>query len=1242
MSAPSASISGFFLDGFRVFRVFRGQPDGSIEKRMRWPDQDRSGVRSLPWRKKGGNSENSYPWSGSGLRSARAGLKLRLLSMRLLPFTALIVSAFSAFAARGASLPDFNREIRPILSDKCFRCHGPDEHERKGGQNGLRLDTQAGSTEDLGGGGFAIVPGKPEKSELLARVTTADDEEVMPPRDSGKKLTTGEVEMLRRWIAGGAHYAQHWSYEPPRRHPLPGLKDQSWSKGPIDHFVLAQLERAGLRPQPEADRPALARRVALDLTGLPPTLPELDEFLADVRPDAYERYVDRLLAKPAYGEHGARAWLDLARYADSKGYADDQTRSIWRYRDYVIDAFNRNVPFDQFTIEQLAGDLLPNPTQEQLFATGFHRNTMTNTEGGTDDEEFRSAAVIDRVNTTLAVWMGTSIACAQCHTHKYDPLTHHDYFKLYAIFNQSEDADRADEAPVFEFFTEAQQRIRHEADSEIAGLLRTMRATSATQAAAANQWAEIFPTRLAWNFAAPQMLKTASGAKASVDADGRVFVPPGEKKDTYTLDVPVEGGVKVSALRVEAIPQASLPAQGAGADENGNFVVTRVRVAVKPAEPVHRGRYVRVELPGKIRSLALAEVQVFSAGENIAARGIASQSSTMEAGEAARAIDGKTEGEVAKASVSITATSDNPWWEIDLQSMVPLERILLWGRTGQDPTLGGLRVVVLDESREPVWQQVQREAPRPSRAFNLGDPREFKLGRVSASFAEAEFDEALVAGDQEPKLPNVRRRSATKRGWGNAGAPRETHTLTIEPGEDIRLAPGERLIVTLEQQSEREGATLNHFRVGTTTDPHAAEHLAVPATVLAAVQLTDADRTQAQRDLLLDYYVREVALEWQKERQRLTTLQRTLDTMTVNTSPIMRELPPAKQRKTHVQLRGNWQALGDEVTAGVPAAFPPIEANLPVNRLTLAQWLLDEKNPLTARVQANRLWEAIFGIGLVRTTEEFGSQGEPPSHPELLDWLALEFVAMKWDTKRFLKMLVTSAAYRQSSRVTAEALALDPDNRWVSRGPRFRLDAEMVRDQALAVSGLLSAKTHGPSGRPFQPAFGLNAAFGSALDWTPSTGEDRLRRGLYTEWRRSSPYPSMVTFDAPSREVCTLRRNRSNTPLQALVTLNDPVYVEAAQSLARILVAQVGSTRDRVRDGFRRVVARLPSEAEAKPLLVLYENALATYQREPEQAAALIAQPGNPPPKSVSIPELAAWTTVANVLLNLDEALMKR
>jgi len=1166
--------------------------------------------------------------------------------MRLLLNSSFVISALSAVTLHAAPLPDFNLEIRPILSNMCYRCHGPDEHERKGGQNGLRLDTREGAMEDLGGGGYAIVPGQPEKSELLMRVTTDDEEEIMPPVDVGKKLSAAEVDLLRRWIAGGAHYAQHWSYEPPRRVSPPVVKDSSWAKGPIDRFVLAQLERVGLRPQPEADRATLARRVALDLTGLPPTLAEVDAFVADSRPNAYERYVDQQLAKPSYGEHWARSWLDLARYADSKGYADDQPRSIWRYRDYVIDAFNRNVPFDQFTIEQLAGDMLPNPTEDQLIATGFHRNTMTNTEGGTDDEEFRVSAVIDRVNTTMSVWMGTSMACAQCHTHKYDPLTHHEYFQVYAVFNQTEDADRADEAPLREFYTAEQQRTRNAAEAEITALLKTMRATPAVHASAAQAWAETFPAQLTWTTPKPGVLKAGNGAKATVDDQGRVFITGARKKAITTLDVPVEVGAAITALRLEALPHETLPGQGAGGDASGNFVVTRVRASVKPAEPIRHGRYVRVELPGKNRSLALAEVTIFSGGANIAGSGRATQSSTEEVAAASRAIDGRTEGDVASQSVSVTATGDDPWWEIDLQTTQALERVVVWGRTGLEPTLGGLRVVVLDEQRQPVWEQVGREPPRPSREFNLGDPREMKLGRVVASFAQPEFDETYVVGDQDPKVPNLRKRTATKRGWGVAGAAREPQTLSIEPETPFSLAPGERLIVTIEQQSEHEQATLNYFRVGTTTEVGAKEYLALPAPVLAAMRTEAGARSSAERALLLDHYVRLVAPEWKAEQARVATLQRKIDTMPINTSPIMRELPAAQHRKTHVQLRGNWQALGDEVSAGVPAVFPAMPSGTPVNRLTFAQWLVDASNPLTARVQVNRFWETIFGLGLVRTSEEFGSQGAPPSHPELLDWLALEFVAMNWDVKRFLKLLVTSSAYRQSARVTADAFELDPDNRWVSRGPRFRMTAEMVRDQALAVSGLLSAKTHGPSGRPYQPAFGLNAAFGSALDWTTSTGEDRLRRGLYTEWRRSSPYPSMVTFDAPSREVCTLSRNRSNTPLQALVTLNDPVYVEAAQALARLLVGNVGSPEDRVRDGVRRVLARMPSEAETTHLVKLYETALAAFKSEPEQAAALITPPEtlneHSNAKPADVPELAAWTAVANVLLNLDEVLMRR
>ncbi len=1164
-------------------------------------------------------------------------LATQFFAMRPPRFTSLLVALLLTGAGgRAATAIDFNRDIRPILSDKCFQCHGPDDENRKGGQNGLRLDTAAGAREDLGGGAFAIVPGDIAKSELIARITSTDAEELMPPRKTGKTLSAAEIDLLKRWVGGGADYARHWSYELPKRPAVPLVKNTRWPRGPVDSFILHRLEAAKLAPQPEADRAAIARRVALDLTGLPPSLAEVDQLVADRAPDAYERFVDRQLAKPTYGEHWARQWLDLARYADSKGYADDQPRSIWRYRDYVIDAFNRNVPFDQFTVEQIAGDLLPSPTEDQLFATGFHRNTMNNTEGGTDDEEFRTVAVVDRVNTTMAVWMGTSMACAQCHTHKYDPLTQKEYFSLYAILNQTEDADRSDESPVLEFFSDAQKKQRAENEAEIAQLDAKLRAARPAHVAAAAAWAKSFPVQLDWKSPRVLSAQSSAGAKIDVADDGRVAVEAGKRKDTTTVELGDLGAAKITALRLTALPA-----------EGPSFLISRVRASVKPAQPVRRGRHVRIEYPGMNRTLALAEVQVFAGGENIAARGLATQSSTAEAAVAQRAVDGRTDGVPEKNSVSVTEGSEAPWWELDLGGTQAIEKIIVWGRTGLEPTPAGLRVVLLDEQKKVVWDQAALPAPKPNRTLNPGEPREVKLARAVADYAQADHDESLVITESETR-PAARRRRATgpaaaaKRGWGVAGSSDVAHELALEPEQPIALEPGETLIVTLEQQSEIGGATLRNFRIEVSADSRAKEHLRVPSAQIAAQRKAPAERTAEESEQLLDYYVRQVAPELRTERTRLALLQRSIDEMVQQTSPIMRELPAAKQRKTHVQLRGSHLALGDEVGPGVPAVFPPLPAGAAPDRLALARWLVSAENPLTARVLANRLWEAIFGLGLVRTAEEFGSQGEPPSHPELLDWLALELLQGGWDQKKFLRMLVTSAAYRQSARVTPDALEIDPENRLISRGPRFRLAAEMVRDQALAVSGLLNPKTHGPSARPYQPAFGLNAAFGSALDWKTSTGDERHRRGLYTEWRRSSPYPSMVTFDAPNREVCTLRRNRSNTPLQALVTLNDPVYVEAAQALARAMMENGRTADERVRFGFGRVLLRAPSAAELKPLLTLQRDTLAAYIATPDQAAAAIANAENPPPPSLAPAELASWITVANVLLNLDETLMKR
>ena len=782
----------------------------------------------------------------------------------------LFAVAALGFASRLTAAPpiDFNRDVRPILSNNCYACHGPDDKVRKAD---LRLDTRTGATENA-----AVVPGKPDESEIIKRIQTDESGEVMPPPKSGKKLTPREVEVLAEWVRQGAPYAAHWSYVNPERPPLPAVKDKNWPRNGIDPFILARLEREGIKPQPEADRYALVRRASLDLTGLPPTLDEVDAFIADKSPDAYEKLIDRLLAKPAFGEHWARMWLDLARYADSAGYADDPARTIWAYRDYVIKSLNANKPFDRFTIEQIAGDLLPKPTDEQLTATAFHRNTMTNSEGGTDDEEFRTVAVVDRVNTTLAVWMGTSMACAQCHTHKYDPISQVEYFRLFAFFNNTEDADRKDETPV--------------------------------------------------------------------------------------LDI-----------------------------------------------------------------------------------------------------------------------GDTP-------------------------------------ERKKMRTRLDREAT--------------KLDRV------AKFQPALIQGVFKAQADAVRKKAAL-----------------FKPAASV---------------------------------------------------------------------------------------------------PILREMPADKRRTTHLQYRGNFLDKGEVVSEGVPAAFHPLQKVKSPNRMTLAKWLVSPDNPLTPRVMANRLWEQVFGTGLVRTSEEFGAQGELPSHPELLDWLAVEFrdgperagsVSDRrgaWDIKQFLKLLVTSAAYRQSSRVTPELLEKDPDNRLVSRGPRFRLSAEMIRDQSLAVGGLLSPKMYGPSVKPPQPAFGLNAAFGRTLDWKTSAGEDKYRRGLYTEWRRTNPYPSMTAFDAPSREACTLRRDRTNTPLQALVTLNDPVYVEAAQALARQMAQAKGTTAEKLAHGFRLCVARPPSAKEAAVLLKLYEEAKAKYADDAAKAEKMATDPLGPAPKGVEVEDLAALTVVGNVMLNLDEMFLKR
>lgn len=1149
----------------------------------------------------------------------------------------LIVSSFVTSSLAAEPKIDFNRDVRPILSNNCFFCHGPDEKERKGGEKGLRLDTAQGIVEDLGGHA-AIVKGKPDESELIKRVTSTDPDLVMPPAKSGKKLSAKEVETLKLWIAQGAPFSRHWSYEKPVRPDVPKITGTAPVRNAVDSFIQARLAKEGLKPSEEADRNAIIRRVSLDLIGLPPTVAEVDEFVNDKSPDAYEKLVDRILAKDAYGEHWARQWLDVARYADSAGYADDPPRTIWAYRDWVIKAFNRNIPFDQFTIEQLAGDMLPNPTEDQLVATAFHRNTQTNSEGGTNDEEFRNVAIVDRVNTTLATWMGTTIACAQCHSHKYDPITQKEFFQLFAILNNTEDADRRDESPLLTFYSETDKQRRTALEAELAASEKTLKTATPELLAAQAKWEAGFPRELVWQTPKPSAATSTGGVMLSVDDSSSILASDSKASDVYRLELPLDVK-KLSALRLEALPHDKLPGKGPGF-AGGNFVVSQITAAVVPPESSKlSGRFVRVSLPGNQQHLMLAEVQVFSGSENVAVKGEASQSSVDYEGPAKLAIDGNTNGHYFEGkSVTHTKLENNPWWEVDLKTEQPIDRVAVWNRTdgGVGVKLKGAKLEVLNAERKVVFEETLKDAPNPSRDLSLTGVRGLKLIAAFADFTQPQFDANDVL------VKDGKAKDKTK-GWAVGGNTGKPSTLTLI-ADAIDIAPGSKLVVTLDQSSQFEKHILGHFRLSVTDDARTAEFARTPANIVALVKKPNEQRNDADKAALTDYFLSTIAAEQQPVRNKIADLKKQIAGIQAVTVPIQRELATDKRRKTRIQLRGDFENLADEVSEGVPAVFHPLPEGAKADRLTLAKWLLDANNPLTARVTVNRYWEKLFGNGIVLTAEEFGSQGDLPLHPELLDWLAVEFqTTLQWDMKKLLKLLVTSHAYRQSSKVTPELLEHDIDNRLLARGPRFRVTAEIVRDQALFVAGLLSPKMYGMPVKPFQPALGVSAAFGSGIDWSKSDGEDQYRRGIYTNWRRSNPYPSMATFDAPTREACILRRPRTNTPLQALVTMNDPVYIEASQALARRLIKEGGATpADRVRYAFKVCLARTPSDAELARIVKLQEQARTQFAAKPTEAMSIATKPIGPAPQGIEIPDLAAWTIVSNVLLNLDEMFMSR
>jgi len=1186
----------------------------------------------------------------------------------LLVVLVALPAAYGAEKKPSAGEPvDFSSGIRPIISSKCFSCHGPDEGSRKAK---LRLDTRDEAIQERKGR-RAIVPGDLSKSELIARITSSDPDEVMPPPKTGHHLTTTEIDLLKRWIRQGAPYSQHWAFVKPERSLVPKVRQRSWPQNAIDFFVLAKLEKQGLKPSPEADRYTLMRRLSLDLTGLPPTPEEVDAFVNDRRQDAYERLVDRLLDSPAYGERWARLWLDLARYADSAGYGSDPLRpNIWPWRDWIIHALNRNLPFDQFTLEQIAGDLLPRDLDsddpERIIATAFHRNTMTNTEGGTDDEEFRVAAVKDRANTTAQVWMGLTMGCAQCHTHKYDPITHREYYQFYAFFNQTEDNDQPDEKPTLPLPTTEQRKEMDRLKARIADLEKERSRTTPEFEDDLAEWEQAQAKGIDWTVLQPIDFKS-SGAATLTSLDDNSILASGNspETDTYTVKVRAER-TNITAIRLELLPHESLPKEGPGrAAESGKAVLTELQLAVRAAtNELPKARFVRVELPGTHRILSLAEVQVFDGKENVADRGTATQSSTQGDAEARRAIDGHIDGTIEASSITMTRAEDNPWWELDLGAEMPLEEIAIWNRTdrGLGTRLADFKIVALDAQRKSVWEKNVGPSPTPVAFLRVPAEKNVKLQNASADYGEKDHGVTkAVDGDTD-----------AKNGWGIGDQTGRAHVASFEFETNSVSDAGALLIFTLVQKYGTNH-TIGRFRISATTQPPPVRES--PENIKEILALKPDARTDQQRDELASHF-REFAPSLAAVNDQLKKLRKKLDDIKPVALPVMREVAADKRRETKILNKGNFLDPAESVEPGVPAAFNPLPPGAPTNRLGLAQWLVSRDNPLTARVAVNRLWAQVFGVGIVETEEDFGTQGALPSHRELLDWLAVEFMAPEapvesltrsprheptelplndstvgrfnqsppgaWDVKRVLKTIVMSATYRQSSRVTPERLEKDPRNRLYSRGPRRRLDAEMVRDQALSLSGLLARTIGGPSVYPVQPDGLWRAAFNGERTWPTSQGEDRYRRGLYVFWRRTVPYPSLATFDAPSRETCTVRRIHTNTPLQAFVTMNDPVYVEASQALGRRLVREGGATvADRVRYGLRLCLSRPPKDEQVKTLVELYEKELGHYRSDSDSANKLATEPIGQLPGELDAAEAAAWTSVANVLLNLDGVLTK-
>jgi hypothetical protein len=1009
---------------------------------------------------------------------------------------------------------EFNRDVRPILSDKCFACHGPDAGKR---QAGLRLDRDEVAYKPLASGRTPIVPGNPAESELARRIRASDPADVMPPPETEKSLSESEKALLLGWIAEGGKWQAHWAYLPLRRPELPEPGQRAGAGaalGAIDLFIDARRAEQGLAPLPEADAVTLLRRAHADLTGLPPGQEDLEAFLAETRsrPDAFERLADRLLASPAFGERLSAFWLDLARYADTVGYHGDQDQGVWPYRDYVIRSFNENRPFDEFTIEQVAGDLLPEPSLEQRIASGYNRLAMKSAEGGVQDKEYLAKYAAERVRAVSGAWLGSTLGCSECHDHKFDPFTTRDFYRFAAFWSDLTErgiyggAEGSGEwGPRVKVPDAAQSARLKSIEAEIAKLDAVMGASTDALEAEELAWERSLGAPPEWTALAPVEPRSMGGAELKA-LDDRSVLASGANADAERYTLTLRGlPASITALRLEALPDESLPKKGPGRARNGNFVLTEVIVRCRRA-----------------------------------------------------------------------------------------------GAAGAEP--------VALQNPSASHEQTSAAEKHP-------------YGRWAIASA--------IDGDAK----------GAEFGWAILDSVGRAHEAVFELADAIAAAEGGELSIELVQSHGQGGHNLGRFRLSATASPKPVRVFGagLPEAIVEILRVPRERRSDEQRRALSAQF-RGIAPSLEPERKRLAELRRELGDLEKRLPTMLVTVAMPSPRAMRVLPRGNWMDdSGEAVAPGVPHFLPQLETGeRRATRLDLARWLVAPENPLTPRAFANRIWKLFFGAGLSRRLEDLGSQGEWPSHPELLDWLAAEFRGSGWDVKRLVKTIVGSRSYRLSSAASADLLARDPYNRWLARQARFRLDAELVRDAALAASGLLTRTIGGPSARPYQPPGYWAYLNFPAREWQNDAGENQYRRGLYTHWQRQYLHPSLLAFDAPSREECVADRTRSNTPLQALVLLNDPSYVEAARAFAgRILRLGGASPQERLAWAFREALSRAPRPEEAELLLALAEKHLDAYRRDPKAAAELLGLGQAPSPAGLDPSEHAAWTSVARALFNL-------